>query len=120
MPAALKGVTVATYDATAASFPLAYGLSRDGRLQAPVWNGEPRQAAPATLRTAARPDGGWSFALDIPACVWQDDERLRPAWAFWYADGKEALWPAKPGGRWLGRLWHPLDPRQFGRLLDEP
>ena len=79
MPAALKGVTVATYDATAASFPLAYGLSRDGRLQAPVWNGEPRQAAPATLRTAARPDGGWSFALDIPACVWQDDERLRPA-----------------------------------------
>lgn len=120
VPAALKGITVATYDATAASFPLAYGLSRDGRLQAPVWNGEPRQAAPATLRTAARPDGGWSFALDIPACVWQNDERLRPAWAFWYADGNEALWPAMSGGRWLGRLWHPLDPRQFGRLLDEP
>jgi len=120
VPAALDSVCVATYDAAAVSFPLTYGLSRDGRLTSPFWDGEPRSATPATLRTASLPDGGWSFTLVVPASVWRGEDRLRPEWAFWYAEGKMSLWPADGEGRWLNRLHLRLEPRQFGRIVYAP
>jgi len=120
VPASLDGVSVATYDATAVAFPLTYGLARDGRLTSPFWDGEPRTATPASLKTLPRQDGGWSFALTVPASVWRGEDRLRPEWAFWYADGKKSLWPAAGEGRWLNRLHLRLEPRQFGRLVSGP
>ena len=119
-PSSLDAVNLALTDAAAVTFPLTYRLSRTGGLTSPTWNGEPREAAPAKLRAATRPDGGWSFTLTVPASVWQNDARLRPAWLFCYADGQRALWPANPNVRWLGRLWHPLDPASFGRLVTDP
>ena len=112
----LDAVNVAMYDAAAAAFPLAYRISRGGALTSPVWNGEPRSAAPAVAESHALQGGRWNFSLEVPPPAWGGSDRLRPGWAFFYGDGKTALWPAT-GAAWPeNRLWHPLSPAQFGRI----
>lgn len=112
-------VNLAFYDAAGAAFPLTYRVTRSGGLGSPVWNGEPRAAEPAAAKVDASADGVWSFTLVVPSEIWGRTDRLRPEWMFCHSDARAALWPATDG-KALRRLWHPLDPRRFGRILYAP
>ena len=115
LPGREDAVNLALFDATGSSFALTYRISREGVLTSPVWNGEPRGAEPAKATVGKAPSGGWAFTLTIPASVWGAAERLRPGWMYCYADGWRVLWPACTAQP-PKRLWHPLDPRLFGRI----
>ena len=118
-PAEVPAVNVAMYDAAAAAFPLVYRVSRGGSLAAPIWNGEPRGAEPATASARGEGDGRWTFVLTVPAESWGGSGRLRPGWALFYGEERTALWPVG-GDAWpVPRLWHPLSPSQFGRLVSD-
>ena len=115
----VPAVNVAMYDAAVAAFPLVYRVSRGGSLAAPIWNGEPRGAEPATASARGEGDGRWTFVLTVPAESWGGSGRLRPGWALFYGDERNALWPVG-GDAWpVPRLWHPLSPSQFGRLVSD-
>ncbi|MBO5751197.1 MAG: hypothetical protein J6R80_02200 [Kiritimatiellae bacterium] len=109
-------VNIALYDAAGAAFTLTYRISCDGDLLSPVWNGERRSAKPAVATAGKAPSGGWAFTLTIPSSVWGKTQRLRPEWMYCYGDDRQALWPAVETVP-IRRLWHPLDPRDFGRIL---
>ena len=112
-------VTFALYDAAATQFPRAYSISRDGTVTAPFWNGEARDTTAVTAKTWTEGDR-WAFKFVLSASVWGGTERLRPGWVFFYADRGKSLWPKDARWQELGRLWHPLTPSQFGRIVDEP
>ena len=114
--AANDAVNLAFYDAAGAAFAMTYRVERSGALTSPVWNGEPRAAEPAAAKVDRRKDGSWSFTLVVPSEIWGRTDRLRPEWMFCHSDARAALWPAKAKEP-ARRLWHPLDPRQFGRIV---
>ena len=118
VPSSNDAVNILFYDTAAAAFPLTYRLDRTGEISSPVWNGEERSASPATL-SVDEVEGGWSLTLIVPESVWGGTDRLRPQWMLCHTDDWKALWPIAKK-QYPRRLWHVLNPRQFGRLDDSP
>lgn len=112
----LPSVCIATYDAAATRFPRAVAVTQKGEVISLVWNGEPRAAEDAKAESW-KEGNRWAFSLVLSSSAWGSDDRLRPEWAFFYLDGRRSLWPANAEWQKLGRLWHPLSPSQFGRLV---
>ena len=95
-------VEISFFDATGTVFPDNYTITRRGI--APYFYVRTPDDTRAVCRIEERPDGGWTFSLELSAWKWGRDDRLRPSWIYVRRPSTGYVWPAEKSAAPVHRL----------------